>query len=485
MGASGADGTGHESAGTDFVHVGRYAVNLPEREVLCGDRRIQLPWRGFEALQMLIEAKGEVVNREELFARLWPGITVGESSLNQCIAKLRRDLGEPPEGGLIETVARRGYRLKGVQEPAPGVQPEPVLETVSVARCRPSYWRSAWVLGVVALAGVGLFYLWSWHTRHIQAQALLREGFRQVRDYRAGGLGAASTLFRQALDLDNGLSLAYAGLAEAMARSVEPAPGQAWVMAERAMHLDPHCGECRAIAGWIRMTRDWRFGEAKRYLDEAVSLEPNNPRILLWHAQMLACGGEFDRALAEIDRARAIDVKQPAVVTMRAGILYLSGRFDDAIAAARESLGLKPDNPAAYGWIYRSCLQLRRVEEALAAKAALNAAFLGLSPDARFEMERRWGDAYGRGGLQELVLGLLAGTSAKPALDHQRYERATWKMWIGEREGALQELEHIFDFRPFDAIYVGVDPMFAPLRAESRFRKLLARMELDGGVRAR
>src|SRR5262249_35945844 len=149
---------------------------------------------------------------------------------------------------------------------------------------------------------------------------------------------------------------------------------------------------------------------------------------------------------------------QPAVLTMRAGILYLSGRYQPSIAAGREALGLKPDYSAAYDWIYRSSLRLHHIEEALAAKAASNAAFVGLSPDSRFEMERQWTGAYLEGGMRKLVEVLLAQNSSKPALDHLRYERATWKMLVDDRVGALDELEPLFDFRPFDAIYVGVDP---------------------------
>jgi DNA-binding winged helix-turn-helix (wHTH) protein/Tfp pilus assembly protein PilF len=467
--------------GSGTIRVGKYRVRLAVREVFCEDRRVQLPWRSFEALQILIEAKGEVVDRVTFFERLWPGVAVGESSLNQCIAKLRRDLEEPPEGGLIETVARRGYRLTEKPElvwptdgePADAVAPAPQPK-------RAVRWRLiACALIAVVVAALGSTYAWSRHSRQVQALSLVNEGFRQVRENRIAGAHAANNLFRQALDLDPTLAPAYAGLAEVMAHSVEPSPGQASAMAERGVGLDPRCAECKAIAGWILMSREWRFREGKRYLDEAAQSEPRNSRILLWHAQLLACSGSLDRALTEIDRARALDFKQPAVMAMRAGILYLSGQYEQAIHAAREALGLKPDQTAAYDWIYRSYLRLGRVEEALAARAALNAVFLGLSPESRFEMESRWVRAYHEGGMRKLVEVLLAGNSSKPALDHQRYERGTWKMWIGDRPGALDELEHVFDFRPFDAIYVGVDPMFAPLHGEPRFRELLSRMGLD------
>jgi DNA-binding winged helix-turn-helix (wHTH) protein len=94
----------------DIVRVGAYRVRMSTREVLRGEHRLRISWRSFEALRILIEAGGEVVERDTSFAQLWPGVMVGESSLNQCIAKLRKELGEPPEGRLIATVARRGYR---------------------------------------------------------------------------------------------------------------------------------------------------------------------------------------------------------------------------------------------------------------------------------------------------------------------------------------------------------------------------------------
>src|SRR5262249_53477354 len=103
----------------------------------------------------------------------------------------------------------------------------------------------------------------------------------------------------------------------------------------------------------------------------------------------------------------------------------------------------------------------------------------GLSPDSRFEMEARWTTAFHQGGLPKLVEVLLAMNSSKPALDHQRYERATWRMWMNDRAGALDELEHVFDFRPFDAVYVGVDPVFAPRQTDPLLQALIARMGQD------
>ena len=465
------------SPGADIFQVGRYRVNLSAREVYCGEQRIPLPWRSFEALQVLIEARGEIVERDTFFGRLWPGVVVGESSLNQCITKLRRDLGEPAEGGLIATVPRRGYRLTQVPESIqlPAADAVPLLAVPE----RPRRWRAAiWILAVAAALGLAGSYGWRRWEGRVQALALTEEGFRHVRENPVSQLAVADSLFRRAIDIDPGLAPAYAGLAEVIARTVDSSPEQAESMAARAVQLDPRCAQCKAVDGWIMLGRQWRFREAAQNLEQAAALNPRDPRILLWHAQMLACSGHLGPALTEIDRARALDFKEPAVLAMRAGILYLSGRYREAIAAARETLGLKPNDSSSYYWIYRSDIQLHRVEEALAARAAMNAVFLGLTPDSRFEMEGKWTTLYLQSGLPKLVEYLLAQSASKPGLDQQRYERATWRMWVGDRQGALEELEHVFDFHPFNSIYVGVDPSFASLHGEGRFRELLSRMGL-------
>src|SRR5688500_16410267 len=63
---------------------------------------------------LLLDARGQVVARNELFDQVWGGVMVGDDSLNRAIAKVRR-IGEEAAPGLfdIETIPRTGYRLRG------------------------------------------------------------------------------------------------------------------------------------------------------------------------------------------------------------------------------------------------------------------------------------------------------------------------------------------------------------------------------------
>jgi DNA-binding winged helix-turn-helix (wHTH) protein/Tfp pilus assembly protein PilF len=68
--------------------------------------------RCFDALLLLIERRGELLEKEYLLATLWPDVVVDENSLAKVISDVRRALGEAPKDtGCIATVSRRGYRF--------------------------------------------------------------------------------------------------------------------------------------------------------------------------------------------------------------------------------------------------------------------------------------------------------------------------------------------------------------------------------------
>jgi TolB-like protein/cytochrome c-type biogenesis protein CcmH/NrfG len=76
--------------------------------------------RGAALLRALLEAQGQVVQRQTLLDTAWPDATVEEGNLTVQIAALRRALGTRTDAGeWIETVPRVGYRfVPPVDEPA-------------------------------------------------------------------------------------------------------------------------------------------------------------------------------------------------------------------------------------------------------------------------------------------------------------------------------------------------------------------------------
>ena len=96
------------------LRFGVFELNLRTGELHQGDATTVLQEQPLRVLRMLIEREGELVTREEIKNKLWPNGTIVEfdHSINAVIRNLRRALGDSAtEPKVIETVARRGYRL--------------------------------------------------------------------------------------------------------------------------------------------------------------------------------------------------------------------------------------------------------------------------------------------------------------------------------------------------------------------------------------
>jgi predicted ATPase/DNA-binding winged helix-turn-helix (wHTH) protein len=88
---------------------GRFQVLPHRREFLAEGVPIALGSRAFDVLMTLIEAGGELVTKDEILSRVWPGMVVEEHSLQFHISALRKVLGK--DRGFIKTISGRGYRF--------------------------------------------------------------------------------------------------------------------------------------------------------------------------------------------------------------------------------------------------------------------------------------------------------------------------------------------------------------------------------------
>jgi predicted ATPase/DNA-binding winged helix-turn-helix (wHTH) protein len=97
--------------GAACLEFGRFRLFTRQRELRLGDVTVPLGSRAFDVLLILVESEGELVTKEELLARVWPGAVVEESNIQVQVSALRKALRE--ERNLILTVPLRGYRFTG------------------------------------------------------------------------------------------------------------------------------------------------------------------------------------------------------------------------------------------------------------------------------------------------------------------------------------------------------------------------------------
>jgi TolB-like protein/DNA-binding winged helix-turn-helix (wHTH) protein/tetratricopeptide (TPR) repeat protein len=123
-----------------FLRFGSFEVDFRAGELLKSGHRIRLQDQPLQVLAMLLEKPGEVVTREDLRKRLWPGDTFVDfdHGLNNAINRLREALNDSADAPrFIETLPRRGYRfIAEVRSDAPapiGESPQVTLTELSAA----------------------------------------------------------------------------------------------------------------------------------------------------------------------------------------------------------------------------------------------------------------------------------------------------------------------------------------------------------------
>jgi predicted ATPase/DNA-binding winged helix-turn-helix (wHTH) protein len=90
---------------------GACEIDLARRELRVLGSPVPVGGRAFEVIEVLAQSAGEVVTKDELMNRIWPGAVVMENTLHVHTAAVRKALG--PYRGLLKTESRRGYRLLG------------------------------------------------------------------------------------------------------------------------------------------------------------------------------------------------------------------------------------------------------------------------------------------------------------------------------------------------------------------------------------
>lgn len=454
--------------GASNYQLGHYRVDLITGVVENGGEPVVLNYKARQALRLLIEAGGEPVAREALFEALWPGQAVDESSLTKCISQIRQALGNGGDSDTaLETIPRVGYRLRVAAAPEPGS-----------AGGRPVRRRWRRIAVAASLAGALALAAWvyaayaGWAERRQvedRAETLFAQAEELARRRTPEASAAAVQRYNDAIALRPDQARYYAALSQAINRAGNTIDGEqplaALEAARKAAELDPQCLACQVSYGFFLFYYGWRWEEAGQRLEMARRLSPESPDVAANRAMLLAATGKLREAEGEIERALAGKPFRSTWHSIRAGILYFQERHAEALQAADKSIALDPKNNSGWDWRSRALHFLKRPKDSLGAMlAGPHAAFkdrvpAGMSPEAGFAR-------------------LLELSSDPVMLRTHPWRRAIWYAQIGDKAGALGELERAYQLRNVNLLWVNVDPMYAPLRGEERFMKIVSGMRL-------
>lgn len=158
-----------------LVCFGPYQVDLRTQEIRKHGTVVRLTGQPFQILGMLLARPGDLITRDELQQRLWPGESLVDCThgLNAAINKLREALGDSaitPQ--YVETLPRRGYRFIGklhasvlpmAAVPAPQI-PEPgssIQYAAVTAKGQPTpppthFLSRHWAIGLISVVALAI-----------------------------------------------------------------------------------------------------------------------------------------------------------------------------------------------------------------------------------------------------------------------------------------------------------------------------------------
>ena len=90
----------------------RFVIDGSQRQLRCDGSLVEVNSRYLDALLLMVRNPGQLITRDRFLDDVWSGIPVTDEALSQCIANLRRMLGDDAtRPRFIETVPKHGYRF--------------------------------------------------------------------------------------------------------------------------------------------------------------------------------------------------------------------------------------------------------------------------------------------------------------------------------------------------------------------------------------
>ncbi len=295
----------------------------------------------------------------------------------------------------------------------------------------------------------------------------------------AGGMRQAIEYFEQAIAEDADYALAWSGLADAYAIGVDYRNGpvsegfaRAKELARRAIALDDTLAEAHTSLAWVTFIHDWDWSSAEWEFRRAIEANPNYASAHQWYAWMLASQGRMVEALRAGERAADLD---PASVSVRRGLGWLHLYARDARQAIEHTRRALAMNPTSLETMLVLAMCLAQEGRAAPAEATLRDG-LNIVPDdtALLAMLGHVHLLQGRRSEAEAIREQFI------ALGGSRYvsptDRAKLALHLQRWDEAFEFAERSRAERRGWIVYMQVDPVWDPVRADPRYDALLTTM---------
>ena len=215
-------------------------------------------------------------------------------------------------------------------------------------------------------------------TKNVDAHQLYLQGRFYENRHSEKSAREALAAYQQAVELDPGFALAWAGVAgtrvwlcafatEGGLKSFDANLSSAREAAARALAIEPDLPEALLARASIETNFDFNWNAAAQTLGKALELAPADPNIVIAAGNLEIARGNMDRGIELYRKAVDLDPVNPTARAFLAFNLAATKRFAEARAEYPRVVELNPAAPWAHAGLGLACLLEGKFEEAVAA----------------------------------------------------------------------------------------------------------------------
>jgi tetratricopeptide (TPR) repeat protein len=239
------------------------------------------------------------------------------------------------------------------------------------------------------------------------------------------------------------------------------------------VELDENLAAGHAVLSLIRLLNHWDWRGADAESQRAVEIAPGDAYVHWKRGVYLQYAGRGEEAIEAHRRAESLDPLSLLAIEEAGWPLYYARRFDEAGEQFRKSIELAPEWDQGHWSLGMTLVHQERYDEAVsslrtAAKISPGNSLLGASL------------VYGigrSGRVHEAETAFQSLTANHPYIPGWFISIAC--IGMHKKDQALEFLEDAFTNREPCLVTLKVDPVFDPLRGESRFSHMIRRTGLD------
>jgi tetratricopeptide (TPR) repeat protein len=238
-----------------------------------------------------------------------------------------------------------------------------------------------------------------------------------------------------------------------------------------ALKIDPSLAEAHVSLAYEIQLYEWDWSGTEKEFKKGLEIDPKYASGHQWYSEFLLSLNRREEAIQEAKKAQELDPLSLQINSNLSLTYYMARQYDLAIDQAKRTLELDPNYARGLYRLGKSLIMKGRYEEAVSTFQKA----LSVSEDATYLSGL--GCAYAASNKKQDALKIIEQLNERSKNRYvSAYNIALIYIVLGDKENSFKYLEKALSERDDWLQQIGMEPLWDPLRSDSRYKDILRKM---------